>query len=138
MIGPTCKGSQAVTNTRNESMCPRESTNAEQMTAVVRGEISGQNAFVNVEASSGTSGHPISRIGSELKALLSHLMDKDNDVSLIFYIAIAPTFDAGIAPTAQIRNFSYKVSGEAPTQLPPFSPSKYFGDGIWRSLDTRR
>ncbi|KAK4724353.1 hypothetical protein R3W88_027132 [Solanum pinnatisectum] len=81
MIGPACKGSQAVENTRNDSMCPRESTNAEQMTAVVGGELSGKNAFVNVESSSGTSSHPISRIGSELKALLSHPMDEDNDVS---------------------------------------------------------
>ncbi|KAH0646429.1 hypothetical protein KY285_011222 [Solanum tuberosum] len=83
------------------------------MTAVVGGELSGQNAFVNVEASSGTSGHPISRIGT-------------------------PTSDVGIAPTAQTEKSGYEVSGETPAQLPPFSPSSYFGDGIWSSLHTRR
>ncbi|TMW96798.1 hypothetical protein EJD97_006769, partial [Solanum chilense] len=63
MIDPACEGSQAVPNTSTESMCYPESTNAEQMTAVVGGE----NAFLNVDASSGTSGHSISRIGSELE-----------------------------------------------------------------------
>ncbi|WMV51232.1 hypothetical protein MTR67_044617 [Solanum verrucosum] len=116
------------------------------MTAVVGGELSGQNVFVNVEASSGTSGHPISRIGSELEALLSHPMDEDNDVSSIFDVGIAPTFDAGIAPTfdagiaptAQTGKSGYEVSGEAPAQLPPFSSSSYVGDGLWSSLHTRR
>ncbi|KAG5581572.1 hypothetical protein H5410_052199 [Solanum commersonii] len=107
------------------------------MIAVVRGELSGQNAFVNVEASSGTSSHPISRIRSELKALLSHPMDEDNDVSSIFDVGISPTFDAGIAPTAQTGKSGYEVSRETPTQLPPFSPSSYFGDGIWSNLHTR-
>ena len=67
------------------------------MTAVVRGE----NAFVNVDASSGTSGHSISRIGSELEALLSNPMDEDNDFNLIFDVGMELTSDAGIAPTAQ-------------------------------------
>ncbi|XP_049406341.1 transcription factor SRM1-like [Solanum stenotomum] len=138
MIGPACEGSQAVPDTSTESMCHRESTNAEQVTAVVGGELSGENAFVNVDASSGTSGHSIPRIGSELEALLSHPMDEDNDFNLIFDVGMAPTSDAGIAPTAQIGMSGYAAAGEAPAQLPPFSPSSYFGDGVWRSLDTRR
>ncbi|XP_049406343.1 transcription factor SRM1-like [Solanum stenotomum] len=138
MIGPACEGSQAVPDTSTESMCHRESTNAEQMTAIVRGELSGENAFVNVDACSETSGHSIPRIGSELEALLSHPMDKDNDIDLIFDVGMAPTSDAGIAPTAQTRMSGYAAAGEAPAQLPPFSPSSYFGDGVWRSLDTRR
>ncbi|KAK6779907.1 hypothetical protein RDI58_022091 [Solanum bulbocastanum] len=97
MIGPTCGGSQAVPNISNESMFPQESTNTEQMMAVVGGELLGQNAFVNVDISNGASSHPISRIGSELEALLSHSMDEDNDISLIFDVGKAPTSDNGIA-----------------------------------------
>ncbi|WMV37413.1 hypothetical protein MTR67_030798 [Solanum verrucosum] len=100
------------------------------MTAVVGGGLSSVNAFVNVRASSGTSGHSIPRIGSELEALLSHPMDEDNDINLIF--------DVGIAPTAQTRMSGYEAAGEAPAQLPPFAPSSYFGDGVWCSLDTCR
>ncbi|XP_015086991.1 transcription factor SRM1-like [Solanum pennellii] len=48
MIGPDCGGSQEVPNSSNESMYPLESTNAEQMTTIVGGELSGQNTFVNV------------------------------------------------------------------------------------------
>ncbi|KAH0638252.1 hypothetical protein KY289_038167 [Solanum tuberosum] len=138
MIGPACEGSQAVPDTSTESMCHRESTNAEQMTAVVGGELSGENAFVNVDASTGTSGHSIPRIGSELEALLSHPMDEDTDIDLIFDVGMAPTSDAGIAPTAQTGMSGYAAAGEAPAQLPPFSPSSYFGDGVWRSLDPHR
>ncbi|WMV44753.1 hypothetical protein MTR67_038138 [Solanum verrucosum] len=138
MIGPACEGSQAVPDTSTESMCHRESTNAEQMTAVVGGELSGENAFVNVDASSETSGHSIPRIGSELEALLSHPMDKDIDIDLIFDVGMAPTSDAGITPTAQTGMSGYAAAGEAPAQLPPFYPSSYFGDGVWHSLDTRR
>ncbi|KAG5584385.1 hypothetical protein H5410_044819 [Solanum commersonii] len=138
MIGPACEGSQAVPNTSTESICHRESTNAEQMTAVVGGELSGENAFVNVDASSGTSGHSIPRIGSELEALLSHPMDKDNDFNLIFDVGMAPTSDARIAPTAQTGMSNYGAAGETPAQLPPFAPSSYFGDGVWRSLDPHR
>ncbi|TMW92656.1 hypothetical protein EJD97_012747 [Solanum chilense] len=47
LIGPDCGGSQEVPNSGNESMFPRESTNAEHMTTVVGGEISSQNAYVN-------------------------------------------------------------------------------------------
>ncbi|KAK4730977.1 hypothetical protein R3W88_023965 [Solanum pinnatisectum] len=137
-IGPACEGSQAVLDTSTESMCHRESTNAEQMTAVVRRKLSGKNAFMNIDASSGTSGHSIPKIGSELEALLSHPMDEDNDFNLIFDVGMAPTSDVGIAPTAQIRMSCYAAAGEAPAQLPPFAPSSYFGDGVWCSLDTRR
>ncbi|KAK4707403.1 hypothetical protein R3W88_033049 [Solanum pinnatisectum] len=131
MIGPACGGSQAVPNSSNESMFPRENTNAEQMMAVVGGELSGQNAFVNVDTSSGTSSHPISRIGSELEALLSHSMDEDNDINLIFDVGKAPTPDDGIAPTAHTR------MSEAPAQLPPYAPSSYFGDGVCYNLNPR-
>ncbi|MCE5167288.1 hypothetical protein HAX54_046460, partial [Datura stramonium] len=44
MIGPVSGGSQAMPSTKNESMLPRESTNAEQMIAVAGGESSGHNA----------------------------------------------------------------------------------------------
>ena len=50
MIGPDCGGSQAMPNSSNEIMYPRESTNAEQMTTVVGRELSGQNAFVNIDS----------------------------------------------------------------------------------------
>ncbi|KAK4730978.1 hypothetical protein R3W88_023966 [Solanum pinnatisectum] len=114
MIGPHCKGSQAVPDTSTKSMCHRESTNIEKMTAVVGGELSDENAFVNVDASSGTLGHSIPRIQSELEALLSHPMDKDNDIDLIFDVGMAPTSDAGIAPTTQIGMSGYVAAGEAP------------------------
>ncbi|KAG5585129.1 hypothetical protein H5410_045563 [Solanum commersonii] len=116
MIGLACGGSQAVPNSSNESMFPRESTNAEHMTIVVGGELSGQNVLVNVDTSSGTSGHSISRVGN-------------NDISLIFDVGKAPTADAGITPTAHTEMSGYAAAGEAPAQLPPFTPSSYFGDG---------
>ncbi|WMV45227.1 hypothetical protein MTR67_038612, partial [Solanum verrucosum] len=136
MIGLACEGSQAMPNSSNESMFPWESTNAEQMTTVVGGELSGQNALVNVDTSSGTSSHPISSIKSELEALLSHSMDEDNDINLIFDVGKAPTPDAGIAPIAHIGMSGYAAAGEAPAQLPPFTPSSYFGDGVCHNLNT--
>ncbi|MCD7462471.1 hypothetical protein HAX54_048610 [Datura stramonium] len=135
MIG----GSQAVPSTNNESMLPRESTNAEQMIAVAGGESSGHNvAFVDghnpdvndefilgiddlimgqedaneagllvdagrsllpskqpcTAASSGTDSRPISRIGSELEALITEHPAEDNDISSIFYVGKAPTSHA--------------------------------------------
>ncbi|KAG5595221.1 hypothetical protein H5410_036453 [Solanum commersonii] len=129
MIESSCEGSQGVPNTSTENMRYRDRTNAEQMKAVVGGELSSENAFVNVRASSGTSGHSIPRIGSELEALLSHPMDEDKDINFIF--------DVGIAPTAQTRMSGYEAAEDTPGQLPPFAPSSYFGDGVWRSLDTR-
>ncbi|KAG5584384.1 hypothetical protein H5410_044818 [Solanum commersonii] len=122
MIGPACEGSQAVPDTSTESMCHRESTNAEQMTAVVGGELSGENAFVNVDASSGTSGHSIPSIGSELEALLSHPMDEDTDIDLIFDVGMAPTSDAGIAPTAQTECPVMQLQGRLQLSYLPFPP----------------
>uniref|UniRef100_A0A3Q7I183 Myb-like domain-containing protein n=1 Tax=Solanum lycopersicum TaxID=4081 RepID=A0A3Q7I183_SOLLC len=45
LIVPDCGGSQEVPNSGNDSMFPQESTNAEHMTTVVGGELSGQNAY---------------------------------------------------------------------------------------------
>ncbi|MCD9642224.1 hypothetical protein HAX54_028915 [Datura stramonium] len=109
MIGPVCGGSQAMPSTKNESMLPRESTNAEQMIAVAGGESSGHNAaFVDgmnslsllpskqpcAAASSGTNSRPISRIGSELEALITEHADEDSDISSIFDVGKAPTSHA--------------------------------------------
>uniref|UniRef100_A0A3Q7ISF0 I-box binding factor n=1 Tax=Solanum lycopersicum TaxID=4081 RepID=A0A3Q7ISF0_SOLLC len=134
MIGPACGGSQVVPN-----MSPQESTNAEQqMTTVAEGESSGHNAAfidvinslipdVNVEffsdiddlmteledataASSGTYSHAITRIGSELEALLAEPMDVDNAISSIF--------DDEKTPASR-----YAVVEAAPPYLPPFTPS---------------
>ncbi|WMV44757.1 hypothetical protein MTR67_038142 [Solanum verrucosum] len=139
MIGPACGGSQVVPNTSNESMLPQESTNAEQqMITVAEGESSGHIAAfinginslipdVNVEffsgiddlmteqedvtaARSGTYSHPITRIGSDLEALLAEPMDVDNDISSIF--------DVGKASTS-----SYAAVEAAPPYLHPFAPS---------------
>ncbi|KAJ8563417.1 hypothetical protein K7X08_031869 [Anisodus acutangulus] len=46
MLGPAAGGSQAEASTNNESMLPRESTNAEQMIAVAGGESSGPGAAI--------------------------------------------------------------------------------------------
>uniref|UniRef100_M1AJ50 I-box binding factor n=1 Tax=Solanum tuberosum TaxID=4113 RepID=M1AJ50_SOLTU len=146
IIGSAYGGSQAVPNTSNESMLPRESTNAEQMIEVVGGESTDHNAVVNVgsdvnvdagssllpskqsctAASSGTYGHPISRIGSELEALLTEPMDEDNDITTIFDVGKAPTsypvlFDATLSGVPR-----YSAAEAALAQLPPFDDEGIF------------
>uniref|UniRef100_A0A3Q7ISW9 Myb-like domain-containing protein n=1 Tax=Solanum lycopersicum TaxID=4081 RepID=A0A3Q7ISW9_SOLLC len=111
MIGSAYGGSQAVPNTSSESMLPRDRTNAEQMIEVVGEESTDHIAVVNVgsdvnvdaessllpskqsctAASSGTYGHPIARIGSELEALLTEPVDEDNDITTIFDVGKTPT-----------------------------------------------
>ncbi|XP_049407044.1 transcription factor SRM1-like [Solanum stenotomum] len=112
MIGPAFGGSQVVPNTSNESMLPQESTNAEQqMITVAEGidDLMMEQEDVTA-ARSGTYSHPITRIGSDLEALLAEPMDVDNDISSIF--------DVGKAPTS-----SYAAAEAAPPYLHPFAPS---------------
>lgn len=98
------------------------------MTTVVRGDLSGENAFGNVDASSGTSGHCIPRIGSELEALLSHPMNEDNHMNLIIDVGLSPTSDTGIAQTTQTGCPVMQLQGR--NQLPPCAPSSYIGDVV--------
>ncbi|KAH0745755.1 hypothetical protein KY285_007412 [Solanum tuberosum] len=146
MIGSPYGGSQAVPNTSNESMLPRESTNAEQMIEVVGGESTDHNAVVNVGSdvnvdagssllpskqsctapSSETYGHPITRIGSELEALLTEPVDEDNDITTIFDVGKLPTsypvlFDAALSGIPR-----YSAAEAALAQLPPFDDEGIF------------
>lgn len=107
MIGPACGGSQVVPN-----MSPQESTNAEQQMTTVAEDI--DDLMTELEdataASSGTYSHAITRIGSELEALLAEPMDVDNAISSIF--------DDEKTPASR-----YAVVEAAPPYLPPFTPS---------------
>lgn len=85
------------------------------MTAVVWWELSGEYAIVRVNASSWSSGHSIPKIESELEALLSQPMDKDNHIDFLFDVWIAQTSDAGIEPNAQTGLSGYAAAGDAPS-----------------------
>ncbi|MCD7461047.1 hypothetical protein HAX54_045060 [Datura stramonium] len=168
MIG----GSQAVPSTNNESMLPRESTNAEQMIAVAGGESSGHNvAFVDghnpdvndefilgiddlimgqedaneagllvdagrsllpskqpcTAASSGTDSRPISRIGSELEALITEHPAEDNDISSIFYVGKAPTSHAMPSHAAHSGISGYAVASIGAVNAPENTVAAHSG-----------
>ncbi|MCE5167436.1 hypothetical protein HAX54_002115, partial [Datura stramonium] len=159
MIGPVCGGSQAMPSTKNESMLPRESTNAEQMIAVAGGESSGHNAaFVDgmnslyanedtneagflvnggssllpckqpcTAASSGTNSRPISRIGSELEALITEHAHKDSDISSIFDVGKAPTSHAMPSHAAHSGISDYTVASVGVVNAPENTVAAHSG-----------
>ncbi|XP_060172709.1 uncharacterized protein LOC132603598 [Lycium barbarum] len=192
MIGPACGRSHSAASTDNESMLPRESTNAEQMRAVAGGGSSGPSAaFVNgmnslspdaddefilnindlivepegtneagflvdtgrsqlpskqpCNASSETYCHPITRIGSELEALVTEHMVGDNDISSIYNVGKASVSHAMLSTAAHSGMPSYPVASIGaknahqntvadPTRLPPIAPSSNFGGGGWPTI----
>lgn len=72
-------------------------------------------------ASSGTYSHPITRIGSELEALITEHMDKDNDISSIFDVGKAPTSHAMLFNAAHSGMCSCQNTGAAHSGMTSFA-----------------
>ncbi|MCE5166342.1 hypothetical protein HAX54_017804, partial [Datura stramonium] len=78
-------------------------------------------------ASSGTNSRPISRIGSELEALITEHEDEDSDISSIFDVGKAPTSHAMPSHAAHSGISDYAVASVGAVNAPEKTVAAHSG-----------